>query len=1039
MPRTILSLLAALAAVLAFAAPATALPPLDPDSGWMVDGEVRALARSGQTLYVGGEFTHLLRRTGGGLLLDANGQRVDGPEFAHGVKVVEPDGAGGFYVGGRFRSVDGEPRARLVHVLADGRLDAQFAPPELGGAVTNIAVGADRLFVSGGFDAAPQPDAVRNVVALDRTTGALDQQFVAGVLSNSPADLELSADGSTLFVVGDFTCAGRTGGTSACGDVPGEVVRSNAVAFATGDGAVGSWNPRPSQGPSALEISADGATAYLGGRFFCVGTPDVDCTDADPGQLTRRGIAAVDTAAGAATSFTFHTGIPGTVHGRVHDLELAGGQLTIAGFFTCVRWTGDGDCTDGAEATRSNLARVSTDGTLAAWAPAVEGYVADLALGSAGGPVWVGGDLFAPGEPDARVASVDPVSGALSPVAFQTDRQVDAVGVSGDRVFAGGDFSGVHAGARGNGAAFDLQTGEPTSWDPKVDDSVNAIAVDGGTVYLGGYFDEAGGSPRANLAAVDAATGAATNWNPGADDQVFDVLVHEGSVFAGGAFDAVGGDPNRAHLAKLDPVTGAPDASFPAPDDKVHALAVNGTALYVGGEFQGSASIGGQDREYAAAIDLPSGQVLPWAPIFNHYVHELAAVDGRVYAGGEFSHVNDVPRQSLAAVDTAGGAVLPWDARLETAQTVTGISTDAESVAIAGEFDSIAGFKQGGVALLDAVTGDRRDWRAGFPASAIDVEMAGGAVYAGGDFRSVGPRAQVGLATFTPPPVNLSAPSLRSTPVAGEGVECDPGRWEGNPVLASSWLLRGAAAGNGAAVFTPADGDAGALLACRVTARNIRGEATAESPAAEVARRPGSQQPPVTPAGAQRLRLTAVAGKGVRLAPNGRWVVRYGATLRVVGTLNAAGGAPVAGARVDLARTGARPAAFTTDARGRFTATIRRPKRALRIAAKAGDVQAALRADVIAALSVRTRLVQRGRRVSIAGSVTVPKVRGTAGVIEVRRGGRLVAKRTMARSGRFALRVRRVAGRGRYVVRFVPRRTTGLSVSFVRLKVKRLG
>ena len=81
------------------------------------------------TLYVGGDFTRAGPMTGGGVPLAVDsGQplpsfpKVDGDVFA-----VVPDGAGGWYIGGAFARVGGEPRENLAHVLADATLDPAWA------------------------------------------------------------------------------------------------------------------------------------------------------------------------------------------------------------------------------------------------------------------------------------------------------------------------------------------------------------------------------------------------------------------------------------------------------------------------------------------------------------------------------------------------------------------------------------------------------------------------------------------------------------------------------------------------------------------------------------------------------------------------------------------------------------------------------------------------------------------------------------------------------------------------------------------------
>ena len=77
---------------------------------------------------------------------------------------------------------------------------------------------------------------------------------------------------------------------------------------------------------------------------------------------------------------------------------------------------------------------------------------------------------------------------------------------------------------RGNLAAIDLTTGQPTSWNPSANNTVQVVAVSGGRVYAGGDFTAVGSAAntaRHRLAAFDLIIGTATPWDPG---------VHNGSV-----------------------------------------------------------------------------------------------------------------------------------------------------------------------------------------------------------------------------------------------------------------------------------------------------------------------------------------------------------------------------------------------------------------------------------------------------------------------------------------------------------------------------
>ena len=83
---------------------------VDP-SLWVANGPVYAVARSGNTLYLGGNFTQLGPASGAGVPIDAaTGAPAAGfPKVAGIVRAVAPDGAGGWFIAGTFAAVGGIP------------------------------------------------------------------------------------------------------------------------------------------------------------------------------------------------------------------------------------------------------------------------------------------------------------------------------------------------------------------------------------------------------------------------------------------------------------------------------------------------------------------------------------------------------------------------------------------------------------------------------------------------------------------------------------------------------------------------------------------------------------------------------------------------------------------------------------------------------------------------------------------------------------------------------------------------------------------
>ena len=95
-----------------------------------VDGDIRAIAQVGTRVVIGGTFTKVGPVTRGAVgVVDTAGKTFQPgfPDVVGVVTAVASDGAGGWYLGGTFSSVGGQPRTNLAQVDASGAVTS-FAP-----------------------------------------------------------------------------------------------------------------------------------------------------------------------------------------------------------------------------------------------------------------------------------------------------------------------------------------------------------------------------------------------------------------------------------------------------------------------------------------------------------------------------------------------------------------------------------------------------------------------------------------------------------------------------------------------------------------------------------------------------------------------------------------------------------------------------------------------------------------------------------------------------------------------------------------------
>ncbi|GLZ62683.1 MULTISPECIES: hypothetical protein [Micromonospora] len=209
------------------------------------------------------------------------------------------------------------------------------------------------------------------------------------------------------------------------------------------------------------------------------------------------------------------------------------------------------------------------------------------------------------------------------------------------------------------------------------DGETRAFAQVGNTVFVGGSFTQlrqtasSAWITQRYLFAYDRTTGTmSTTFLPVLDGAVNTLIAGPGgTLIVGGAFKNVNG-VSRKNLVALNPSTGAIIDSWVGRSDggTVRDLALSGNWLYVAGAFNwlnGTAHVGlGRLNATTGAID-PNFSID--ATVGRHsttsYVWTIdVAPDGNtLVVGGNFTLVNDLPRNQMALVDVSGTpTVLDW-------------------------------------------------------------------------------------------------------------------------------------------------------------------------------------------------------------------------------------------------------------------------------------------------------------------------------------------------------------------------------------------
>jgi hypothetical protein len=463
------------------------------------------------------------------------------------------------------------------------------------------------------------------------------------------------------------------------------------------------------------EVVRAGDVAYVGGSFSTVAP--------SPNLVYGFATFATDSAVPVLPRLDVNNRVRAVV-------ALPGGGWLIGGDFSQVN----------GEA-HNRIARLLADGTLdSSFTVSLNGSVRAMAV--SGTRVFIGGSFTTVGAtPRLRLAALDAATGALDQT-FAPDVEggstptVRTLVVSGATVHFGGSFATVNGAPQANLGAVDAAAGGSVAgFTGTADGLVNALVTDGTSLFAAGEFVNVGGAPRRGVARLAAATGLADTAFDAASDGDASALALSGTtLFVGGSFGHIGGQ-SREHIAQLNVADGNATSWNPGANGDVESLALAGTALVVAGDFD---EVGGVERMYVAALDTTSATniALPWNPSLNDgadFVHVDAA--GHVFTSGAFTFFGAVERENLAAIDLLTGELLPWNPGAN--GWIRALDMLGNTVYIGGDFTTIGGVSRSRIAALDAVTGEVTDWTAQPNAPVNGLMVSGDAIYFVGDFSQV--------------------------------------------------------------------------------------------------------------------------------------------------------------------------------------------------------------------------------------------------------------------------------------------------------------
>jgi uncharacterized repeat protein (TIGR01451 family) len=276
-----------------------------PDVTAGADGRVEAIVRSGNTIYIGGAFTHLLNPDGTTVArnylaaIDAYTGYATAWNPSPNGKVfsleLSPDGSR-LYAGGNFTSVGTAARSKVAAFTVSSGILASWHPKSINGVVRAVTPTSASVYLGGDFTTIGGLSRTR-LAAVDPGTGALQpwaptaDKMIRRILP-TPTRIYVAGNFSVLNGVTQRNLAAvdpSTGATIACACHPGvpvlDLTTDGQRLFAAAGGPGGSaFAYNLSTGSQLWAVKADGnvqavsmfgSFLYVGGHFLTIAGVDM--------------------------------------------------------------------------------------------------------------------------------------------------------------------------------------------------------------------------------------------------------------------------------------------------------------------------------------------------------------------------------------------------------------------------------------------------------------------------------------------------------------------------------------------------------------------------------------------------------------------------------------------------------------------------------------------------------------------------------------------------------------------------------------------
>lgn len=445
------------------------------------NGEVKALANYGDTVFVGGQFSKVYSYEQSSRTMayfdTLSGQHIPIKLMTNGTveKIIRDENGTGFYIGGTFSTVRDSARSGVAHIDSSGNVTARLRGWKMSVPnVKDMVLRGDSLLVAGAFLSNIAPSAV--------ATDSYFKGISTLTAGNDNATLPLVNGAINYMVVDGMGARYICGSFTQVGNQP-----RNKLAKIDSAGNVLPWEPHV-LGQEVKTLMLRGNTILLGGVFEVVN------------GLFRRSFAEVDTSTGKNTTPLFVDALRGSFVCSIYSIDKWQNTLVLSGDFTQI-----------GDSVRAGIAVIDT-ATGRATARVININGAAYKISVSGNLLYLGGSFgTVNGISRSDIASINLSTGVVSALSVSAsalagiDFAVNDLVLNGTTLYLGlltFPINSVVPNVAGVVAINTSTNAIITQFSVPRDQQVMRLAIHQGMLYASGNFTQMAGNIRGGLASI---------------------------------------------------------------------------------------------------------------------------------------------------------------------------------------------------------------------------------------------------------------------------------------------------------------------------------------------------------------------------------------------------------------------------------------------------------------------------------------------------------------------------------------------------------